>query len=86
MRNLLSGDSRKVSRDHPDDPLAAALFAESLMMLRPWKQWDSDGKPAAETPEIVEVLEKALQHSPNYPALCHLYIHAMEASPHPEAA
>jgi hypothetical protein len=29
---------RKVSRDHPDDPLVAAFFAESLMMLRPWKQ------------------------------------------------
>ncbi|MCH7726699.1 MAG: hypothetical protein IH991_09500 [Planctomycetes bacterium] len=77
---------RKVSRDHPDDPLVAALFAESLMMLRPWKQWDSDGKPAAETPEIVEVLETALKHSPNFPALCHLYIHVIEASPHPEKA
>ena len=56
------------------------------MMLRPWKHWDSDGKPAAETPEIVKVLEKGLRHSPNFPALCHLYIHAMEASPHPEKA
>jgi tetratricopeptide (TPR) repeat protein len=34
----------------------------------------------------VEVLEKGLQHSPNFPALCHLYIHAIEASPHPEKA
>lgn len=86
LKKAYAGAMRKVSRDHPDDPLVAALFAESLMMLRPWKQWDSDGKPAAETPEIVEVLEKAFQHSPNFPFLCHLYIHAMEASPKPESA
>jgi len=77
---------RKVYRAHPDDPLVAALFAESLMMLRPWKQWDADGKPAAETPEIVQVLEDGLKRSPDFPELCHLYIHTMESSPDPSVA
>lgn len=77
---------RKVYQAHPDDPLVAALFAESLMMLRPWNQWAADGTPAAETPEIVQVLEDGLKQSPDFPALCHLYIHAMEASPDPAVA
>jgi tetratricopeptide (TPR) repeat protein len=77
---------RKVYQQYPDDPLVAALFAESRMNLRPWKHWSPDGKPATETPEIVAVLEKALKHNPDHPALCHLYIHVMEASPTPEKA
>jgi len=77
---------RNVHQVHPDDPLVAALFAESLMNLRPWNYWSPDGRPAQETPEIVSVLEKGLEKSPNYPGLCHLYIHVMEASPWPEKA
>lgn len=77
---------RDVYKKHSDDPLVASLFAESLMILRPWKQWDADGTPAAETPEIVKVLERALATSPNFPAINHLYIHTMEASPTPEKA
>ncbi len=77
---------REVYRKYNDDPLVASLFAESLMILRPWKQWDADGTPAPETPEIVKVLEKALENSPNFPAVNHLYIHTMEASPTPEKA
>ena len=41
---------------------------------------------AVETPEIVDVLEAGLKRWPNHPALCHMYIHAMEASPYPEKA
>ena len=47
---------------------------------------DQDGQPAAETPEILEVLESGLEQWPDHPALCHLYIHAIEASPNPEKA
>lgn len=71
---------------YSDDPLIAALFAESLMILRPWKHWSPDGKPAEETPEIVAVLERALKQTPDHPALCHFYIHVMEASPTPGKA
>jgi len=61
----------------------AALFAESLMMLAPWKLWTSppDVKPAIpETEELVGVLEKALELDPTLHGLCHFYIHTMELS------
>jgi tetratricopeptide (TPR) repeat protein len=77
---------RKIYNEHQDDPLVAALFAESLMNLRPWKHWSPEGEPAPETPEILSVIEKAREKHPGYPALCHLYIHATEASPNPGRA
>ena len=77
---------RTLQKSHPDDPTVAALLAESLMILRPWNHWDKEGQPAKETPEIVATLESALERWPDHPALCHLYIHAMEASPNPEKA
>ncbi|MDB4533938.1 tetratricopeptide repeat protein [Vicingaceae bacterium] len=79
-------EMRKLHSEFSDDSLVAALFAESLMLLRPWKHWTKEGKPAEETPEIVSTLEAALKKWPSHPALCHLYIHTMEASPHPEKA
>lgn len=77
---------RKVYLDHPSQRLIVALLAESLMDLRPWKLWSSDGTPAPETLEIVDLLEKGLKEWPDDPMLCHLYIHALEASPFPEKA
>lgn len=72
---------RAVHGAHPDDADVAALTAEALMQLNPWKLWTPDGKPAAEQPEIRRVLEAALARWPQHPQLCHLYIHAMEAGP-----
>ncbi len=71
---------------YTDDRLVVALYAESLMNLQPWKHWSPDGRPAAETAEIVRVLEGGLAKWPDDPALCHLYIHTMEASPTPAKA
>ncbi len=36
--------------------------------------------------EIVAVLERVLMRDPSHPGANHLYIHAVEASPHPEWA
>jgi tetratricopeptide (TPR) repeat protein len=72
---------RKVWAAHPDDGDVAALTGEALMMLRPWKLWTHEGEPAPETPEIRRVLEAGLERFPEHPAICHLYIHAMEAGP-----
>ena len=72
---------REVHAAHPDDSDVNALLAEALMMLRPWKLWSAEGTPAPETPEIRGVLEAALARWPDHPALCHLYIHTMEAGP-----
>ena len=71
------------------DPDITALFAESLMMLAPWKIWTKppEIKPAIkETLEIVAVLEKGLKIDPTHPGLCHFYLHTMELSPTPEKA
>lgn len=69
---------------YKDDPLVATLYAESLINLRPWNNWSPEGEPAEETPEILSVLEDGLSQHPDYPGLCHFYIHAIEASPYPE--
>ena len=74
---------RKVYQRHRDNPTVTALFAESLMMLRPWNQWSPEGQAAPETPEIVSVLEQGLERWPDNAALCHFYIHTIEASPEP---
>jgi tetratricopeptide (TPR) repeat protein len=70
----------------PKDADIGALYAESLMNLRPWDLWTIDGKPQPETPEIQEVLQAVLELDPKHPLANHLYIHACEASPNPEKA
>ncbi len=65
----------------PDDADVCALTGEALMQLRPWGLWSPEGEAAPETPEIRRVLEAGLERWPDHPALCHLYIHAMEAGP-----
>jgi len=77
---------REVHRRYPDDPDAAALFAASLMNLNPWHLWTIDGRPGADTPEIVAVLEDALRRWPEHTGVNHFYIHAMEGSGEPERA
>jgi len=77
---------RELSKGDPDDSDAATLFAEAMMDLRPWKLWTLDGKPEPGTEEIVSVLEEVLRKHPTHPGANHYYIHAVEASPHPEKA
>ena len=75
-----------VARRFPDDLDAATLYAESIMDLRPWQFWTRDGKPAEGTAEMVGVLESVLRRNPQHTGANHYYIHAVEASPHPEWA
>jgi tetratricopeptide (TPR) repeat protein len=77
---------RGVYKRYPDDLDAATLFAESGMNLHPWQLYDHDGKPAPGTDEIVAVLESVLKRDPTHLGANHFYIHAVEASTHPEAA
>jgi tetratricopeptide (TPR) repeat protein len=77
---------RVVHQQFPKSPLVTGLFAESLMNLQPWKHWAPDGTKGPHTEEIVAVLEAGLSLEPDYPGLCHYYIHTMEASPTPEKA
>ena len=76
----------QLSKKYPDDLDAATLFADSMMNLRPWKLWNADGTPEEGTDEIVATLESVLRRDPNHIGAMHLYIHAVEASPHPERA
>jgi tetratricopeptide (TPR) repeat protein len=76
----------ELSKKYPDDLDLATLYAESMMDLHPWKFWSHDGKAAPQTEEIVSVLESVLRRDPNHLGANHYYIHAVEASPHPERA
>jgi tetratricopeptide (TPR) repeat protein len=71
---------------YPEDADVGALYAESLMNLRPWDLWAPDGKPQLGTPEILRTLEAVLKLAPAHPLANHLYIHAVEASPEPGKA
>jgi tetratricopeptide (TPR) repeat protein len=76
---------RGVWKKHPRDADIGALFAESLMDLRPWDLWTNEGAAQPGTAEIVQVLESVLALG-DHPLALHLYIHAVEASPEPGKA
>ena len=73
----------EVAKKYPEDLDAATLYAEALMDTTPWDYW-VEGKPKPETKEILTTLESVLAKNPNHPGANHLYIHAVESSPHPE--
>jgi tetratricopeptide (TPR) repeat protein len=77
---------RQLAKQYPDDPDALTMYAESMMTLNPWRLWSSDGTPADGTTEIVATLETVLRSYPDHVGANHYYIHAVEASPHPERA
>ena len=82
---------REVYREYAGDLDVAALFAEAMMDRTPWLMWDlNSGEPAegADTVEVIEVLERALNDpaSRTHPGVLHLYVHLMEMSPFPEKA
>ena len=64
----------------------ATLYADALMQQHPWDLYDRLGKPKSWTPPIVAVLESVLKVHPVHPGAAHYYIHAVEASDHPERA
>jgi hypothetical protein len=76
----------EVAGQYPDDPDAATLYAEALMILTPWNHWTKDSRPTEYTAEFVAALEAALRQSPDHLGANHLYIHAVEDSPNPERA
>ncbi|MHB8493923.1 MAG: tetratricopeptide repeat protein [Casimicrobiaceae bacterium] len=86
LQRAYANAMKEVVRRHPHDDDAAVLYAESLMDLDPWKYWSSDGKPADGTLETVAVLKRVLARDPDHIGANHYYIHALEASPHPERA
>lgn len=73
-------------KQYPDDLDAQVLYAESLMLRRPWQLWRADGTPEEGTDEAVSALEGVLSRDPQHPGANHYYIHAVEGSQHLERA
>ena len=76
----------KVAQQYPDDLDASTLYAEALMDTTPWNYWTAEGDPRPATRKLLNTLESVLRRNPNHAGANHLYIHATEASLHPEWA
>ena len=77
---------KDVAARFPADLDVQTLYAEALMNANPWKLWNADGSPAPGTGAIVATLEAVLAADPAHPGANHYYVHAVEASPHPDKA
>ena len=75
-----------LSARSPDDPDAATIYAESLMIPVRWHWYSAAGAPAAGVLEAEHTLEGVLRRWPQHPGANHYYIHAVESSPTPERA
>jgi tetratricopeptide (TPR) repeat protein len=73
---------RSAYQQFPDNDFVVTLFAESLMNLHAWDLYTrKGGEPKPWTPEIVSLIEHALQLNDVNPLANHLYLHATESSP-----
>jgi len=70
------------------DPDLAALYAYSLMNLRPWLWWTTSGKRSDEISIAIDALENGLRDPRfiHHIGLNHIYIHAMEEAPIAQAS
>jgi tetratricopeptide (TPR) repeat protein len=81
-----AGAMQAVAAKYPNDLDVQTMYAEALMNKAPWKLWANDGKPTDGTLQIVSTLRHVLDRDPRHPGANHYYIHAVEASQHPERA
>ncbi|MET0299285.1 MAG: tetratricopeptide repeat protein [Flavitalea sp.] len=87
LDSAFSAAMKTVYQQYPDDPDISAIYVESIMDLHPWDLYVKKTKQARPwTPEIVSILEKLIEKYPKHPGAPHFYIHAVEASQHPERA
>lgn len=77
---------KRLAADHPDDPDAATLYADALLVKTRWKWFAKDGRAAPGVEEAIAVLESVMRRWPDHPGANHLYIHAVESSQTPERA
>jgi len=77
---------RKVAERYPNDLDVQTMYAEGLMNTNPWKLWNADGTENPGTRQILDRLRYVLKRDPKHPGANHYYIHAVEASQHPEQA
>ncbi len=72
---------RKLAKLHPRDTQARIFLAEALV-----NGYDDAGEPRDGQKEALRILQGNLRDDPNSSAANHYWIHAVEASPHPEQA
>jgi tetratricopeptide (TPR) repeat protein len=77
---------RDVATRFSDDLDILTLYAESMMLLRPWDYWTKGGEPQPGIETLLHTLERVLDADVRHPGACHLYIHATEASLQPQRA
>ena len=70
----------KIWQAYPNDADVGTLYAEAMMVRRPWKLYSLEHEPHVDTPRIESTLERAFEIAPNHAGALHLYIHAVEAS------
>ncbi|WP_439883270.1 tetratricopeptide repeat protein [Pontibacter sp. MBLB2868] len=76
----------KLNKTYPTDPHIATMYAEAVMDQHPWDIWQKNGQPQPWTETIIATLQQAMKIAPEHAGANHLYIHATEASKHPEDA
>lgn len=86
LNQLYVDEMKKVHTKFPQSIDAGTLYVDALMVQHPWDLYDKTYQPKPWTPEIVNTLEDILKKSPDHPGASHYYIHAVEASAHPEKA
>ncbi len=68
---------------YPNDSDVGTLYAEAMMIRKPWELYSLDFEPAEDTPKIEAVLERVMEIDPDNPGAKHLYIHTVELSEEP---
>jgi tetratricopeptide (TPR) repeat protein len=75
----------QVWKTYPDDSDVGTLYAEAMMIRRPWKLYSiEDQTPHKDTPHILSTLKHVMEMDPDHPGALHLYIHAIEPSQTPD--
>ena len=72
---------RQIVKDYPDD-LQARLFLAGTLS----DGYDDSGQPKKKQKEHIALIQEVLKARPDDSAANHYWIHAVEASPHPEQA
>ncbi len=72
---------RKLVKDNPHDMQAKIFLADALR-----DGYEENGQPRPGQKEALAILQNVLKEDPDSSAANHYWIHAVEASPHPEQA
>jgi tetratricopeptide (TPR) repeat protein len=75
---------RSLAEAYPHHADVVVLYADALMLEHPWDLYDAALQPRPWTPEIRNILGKALAIDSLHPGGLHFMIHTVEGSLHPE--